>query len=211
MSARRRKKKAAQNGKKVKKKVVAGEEKTREAPAEPDLEALIKKGEERDEYLERLQRTSADYANYQKRVQREMEETRKHAAGPVALDLLGVVDNMHRAIEAAVGKLDDDFIDGFRMIEQQLLDVLKRHGVKPIEAVDQPFDPNIHDALLEVEDASLPDRTVVDELEKGYMLHERLLRPTRVRVSRQPRKEDEKSESKDGASLEHAADTQEEE
>ena len=75
----------------------------------------------------------------------------------------------------------------------------------------KPFDPNIHDALLEVEDASLPDKTVVDELEKGYMLHDRLLRPTRVRVSRQPRKEDEKSESEDGASLEHAADPQEEE
>ena len=210
MSARRRKKKADQNGKKLKKKVVAGEDKTRAAQAEPDLEALIKKGEERDEYLERLQRTSADYANYQKRIQREMEETRKHAAGPVALDLLGVVDNMHRAIEAAVGKLDEDFIDGFKMIEQQLLDVLKRHGVKPIEAVEKPFDPNIHDALLEVEDASLPDRTVVDELEKGYMLHERLLRPTRVRVSRQPRKEDEKSESEDGATLEDAADPQEE-
>jgi molecular chaperone GrpE len=200
MSARRRKMNAAKTSKKLKKKVVAGEDGTRAAPTGPDLEALIKKGEERDEYLDRLQRTSADYANYQKRIQREMEETRKHAAGPVALDLLGVVDNLHRAIEAAVGKLDDGFIDGFRMIEQQLLDVLKRHGVNPIEATLKPFDPNIHDALLEMEDASLPDRTVVDELEKGYMLHDRLLRPTRVRVSRQP-----------SASIEHAADPQEEE
>ena len=100
-----------------------------------------------------------------------------------------------------MGKLDDGFIDGFRMIEQQLLDVLKRHGVNPIEATLKPFDPNIHDALLEVEDDSLPDKTVVDELEKGYMLHDRLLRPTRVRVSRQP----------SNASTEHAADPQKEE
>ena len=98
MSARSRKKKAGKTGKKLKKKVAAGEDGTRTAPTGTDLDVLCKKAEERDEYLERLQRTSADYANYQKRIQREMDETRKHAAGPVALDLLGVLDNMHRAI-----------------------------------------------------------------------------------------------------------------
>lgn len=182
-----------------------GEAPRKSAPAQPESgeaeskdrldpafqEDLIKKAQERDEFLDRLQRTTAEFSNYQKRVQREVEETRKYAAGPVALDLLGVLDNLRRALEAAEGKLDNGFLEGFRMIETQFLDVLQKHHITPVEAVNQPFDPNYHDAMMEVVDPSLPDKTVVEELEKGYLLHDRLLRPTRVRVSRQPSPEKE--------------------
>jgi molecular chaperone GrpE len=171
-----------------------------EAPAPEEFEILREKARERDEYLDRLQRTSADFANYQKRMQREVEETRKYAAGPVALDLLGVIDNIHRAIEAASGRMDEGFLDGFKMIEEQLMDTLKKQGVAPIEALEQPFDPNFHEALMEIEDETRPDKTVVEELEKGYMIHDRLLRPARVRVSRDSSREDKKADAgpKDG-------------
>ncbi|MHC4941481.1 MAG: nucleotide exchange factor GrpE [Planctomycetota bacterium] len=170
--------------KKVKSKSAqTGAEKKAEREKKPESEDLEA---ERDEFRDRLQRTAADFSNYQKRAQRELDETRKFAASGLALDMIGVVDNFQRALEAAVGKMEEDFIKGFQMIEEQLLGMLEKHGIKPIEALGQPFDPNFHDALLEVEDPSLPDKTVKDELERGYMIHDRLLRPTKVRVSRIP-------------------------
>jgi molecular chaperone GrpE len=158
-----------------------------------DLENLRS---ERDEFRDRLQRTAADFSNYQKRSHRELEETRKYAASGLALDMIGVVDNFQRALEAAEGKMDEDFLKGFRMIEEQLLGMLAKHGIEPIEAVGKPFDPNFHDALLEAEDPDLPDKTVKDELERGYMIHDRLLRPTKVRVSRVPASADEGENAK---------------
>lgn len=142
--------------------------------------------QEIDDYRERLQRTAADFANYQKRAQREMADVKKYAASPLALDLLGILDDFQRALSAAAGKLDADFLHGFMMIEAQLRETLLKHGVKPIDALNEPFDPNVHDALMEVEDDKLPDKTVKDEIQKGYMIHDRLLRPTRVQVSRRP-------------------------
>ena len=148
------------------------------APAPGALEA------ERDSYKERLQRVTADFHNYQKRVRREMEETRKYAAGPVILDLLGVLDDLQRAVAAAEGEVDDRFLHGFRMIADRFAEVLAKHGVTPVEAEGRPFDPNLHDALMEVEDPERPDMTVVEEFVRGYRLHDRLLRPARVKVSR---------------------------
>lgn len=147
---------------------------------------LKKKAEERDEYLDRFQRSVADFSNYQKRSQREMEETRKYAAGAVALQLLEVLDNFARALSAAQGRIDDDYWKGFEMIEEQIRSVLDKHGIAPFDAEGKPFDPNFHDALFSVEDASLPDNTILEELQKGYMHYDRLLRPARVKVSKRP-------------------------
>ena len=186
---------------KGKKKADAGQE-ARAALADLEKKALEleKRALERDEFLERLQRATADFSNYQKRMQRENEEAKKYAAGPVVLDLLGVLDNLHRALEAAEGQMEDDYLTGFRMIEEQLLDMLKKHGVTPIEALEKPFDPNFHDALLEVKDGSLPDKTVVEVYEEGYLIHDRLLRPARVRVSRVPEEEPGDEDAKDRTS-----------
>ena len=145
-----------------------------EVPAKNDAEKSCREADfdemeaitaERDELLDRLKRSAADFSNYQKRMQRDSEEIRKYAASPLMKELLAVIDNLHRAIDAAAaGKLEEGFLKGFKMIEDQLSGVLGKHGVSPIEAVNKPFDPNFHDALLEVEDPSLPDKTVVEEL-----------------------------------------------
>ncbi len=155
------------------------------SPAEtPDPAAQI------DELTDKLQRKTAEFLNYQKRMQREMEDVRRFAVKPLAFDLLTVADSFERALESAegdeAGGNQDGFLEGFRMIFTQMTTAMEKSGVKPIEALNQPFDPNLHEAIMEEENPELPDRTVIDELIKGYMLHDRLLRPTTVRVSRNP-------------------------
>lgn len=190
----------------VKKAKTAADEKDAEDPA-PEKTELEKITEERDEYLDRFQRATADFANFQKRMRRDVDDARKYAATPFALELLSVIDNLERALESASQSMDDGFLQGFTMIREQILALMEKNGVTPIEAVNKPFDPNFHDALLEVEDDSLPDKTVVDELEKGYMIHERLLRPTRVRVSRVPsQKKDEDGKGASEAEPDEGAD-----
>jgi molecular chaperone GrpE len=149
-----------------------------------DLEALRARAQERDEYLDLLQRTRADFANYQKRNQKEREQERRYWNGPLVLDLLSALDNLERATAAAkqVGETGP-LVQGVAMVQSQLLDVLKRHGVTPIEALDQPFDPNLHQAVMQQPAPDKPANTVVAVLERGYMLHDRVLRPARVAVS----------------------------
>jgi molecular chaperone GrpE len=149
-----------------------------------DLEALRARAQERDEYLDLLQRTRADFANYQKRNQKEREQERRYWNGPLVLDLLPALDNLERATAAAkqVGETGP-LVQGVAMVQSQLLDILKRHGVTPIEALGQPFDPNLHQAVMQQPAPDKPPNTVVAVLERGYMLHDRVLRPARVAVS----------------------------
>jgi molecular chaperone GrpE len=150
-----------------------------------DLETLQKKAIERDEFLNLLQRTRADYANYQKRVQKENESTRRFACQPLVADLLPGLDNLERALSAAESSANPTgLLDGVRMVHQQLLDALARHGVRAIEALNKPFDPDFHEALMEQPDADRPAHTVIQELQKGYSLHDRVIRPARVIVSK---------------------------
>ncbi len=165
-----------------------------EAPAETEeLEPLE---EQVKELTDRLQRKTAEFANYQKRIQKEMDETRRYAIKPLALDLLQVLDSLERALITSADDQSEnqqgmeEFTKGFKMIYDQLMGALTSHGIVSIEAKNEPFDPNCHDAVMEEENPDLPDRTVIDELVKGYMLHERLLRPSRVRVSRIPKEQD---------------------
>ena len=161
-----------------------------------------------DEIRDRLKRVTADFANFQKRSRKEQDETRKYAAGPLALDLLGVLDSFRRALDSAEGKLDDAYLEGFRLIADQLLGLLGKHGVTPIEALNQPFDPNFHEALLEEPNSDLPDKTIVEEFETGYMHHDRLLRPTRVKVSRVPSEETPAEDGEDGSEAENDTDNE---
>jgi molecular chaperone GrpE len=156
------------------------------APAEPseDLSMLRKKAEERDEFLRLLQHVRADFANYQKRVQKEIDSTRRFAAQPLILDLLPVMDNLERALQAAeTGGGANGLLDGIRMVHQQLSAALVRHGVQPVAAVGLPFNPEVHEALLEQPSPDKPERTVLQELQRGYSLHDRVIRPARVIVS----------------------------
>ena len=131
----------------------------------------------RDRYL----RTLADFENYRKRADREKADFFKYALAGTIKDLLPVIDNFDRALEHA--DEGDDFHKGVSLIYKQLFDVLTRHGLKPIDDSGVSFDPNIHEAVVTEEDPSVPAHTVVAILQKGYYLHDRLLRPALVKVA----------------------------
>lgn len=142
---------------------------------------------ERDECRDKLLRAYAELENFRKRVQREREEDRRYAAAPLARDLFPILDNLRRAVEAAEkGGSIDDLRQGVAMVLQQAQEVLAKHHVLPIEAVGQPFDPNLHEALTQIPSEEHPPMTVVQEAERGYLLHDRVLRPAKVIVSAQP-------------------------
>jgi len=137
-----------------------------------------------DEAQDRVLRTQAELENYRRRVAREMEQERRYAAMPLLRDLLPVLDNINRAIEAAE-KSDGGggLLEGFRMVASQLEDVLGRHNCVRIEALDQPFDPNVHEAITQQPSEDHPPNTVIHETQSGYQLHDRVVRPSQVIVS----------------------------
>lgn len=160
-----------------------------DAPApEDELESLRAQlataQKERDEYLNLAQRTRADFENYQKRAQRDRQEERLYAQTPLAEDILQGLDNLERAIAAAqqAGETGP-LVQGVEMVQNQMLDILKRHGVTRIEALGQPFDPNLHQAVMQQPTAEYPPNTVVQVLQQGFMIHSRVLRPAHVAVS----------------------------
>src|ERR1044071_4102401 len=143
------------------------------------------------EYKDRLLRTLADMENMRKRTEREVADARVYGISAFARDILGVADNMHRAMQA----LDDELrvkaaeqvkalLDGVELTERELMNVLDKHGVKKIEPLKQKFDPNRHQAMFEIEDASVPSGTVVQVMQAGYLIGERVLRPALVAVSK---------------------------
>lgn len=139
---------------------------------------------ERDEYLDLLQRTRAEFENYQKRARRDLDEERRYAQLPLARELLPVLDNLQRALEAGrrAGE-KDPMAQGVALVETQLLNALRRFGVTPIEALGRPFDPMLHEAVAQEPRTDAAPDTVVGVLEPGYRLHERILRPARVVVA----------------------------
>ena len=141
------------------------------------------KGQAAD-YYGHLQRLQAEFDNFRKRSQKEKEDMAKYASERMIVAMLPVLDNFERAVEAS--KTSSDFIgfaQGVEMILRQFQNVLVKEGLAPVEAVGQPFDPNIHEAVLQVE-AEQPANTVVEELQKGYYLKDKLLRPSMVKVAR---------------------------
>jgi len=149
-----------------------------------DLETLRARAGERDQFLALLQRTKADFENYQKRMQREMAQERRYSHGSLAQDLLPVLDNLERATAAAkqAGETGP-LVQGVAMVQSQMLDLLKRHGITRIEALGQPFDPNLQQAVMQQPAPGKPANTVLQVLEQGFMIHDRVLRPARVVVS----------------------------
>ena len=142
---------------------------------------------ERDANHDRWVRASAEFENYRKRAQREAEQERQYQAFAVLRDILPGLDNLQRAIAAAeASKNVDELVRGVQMVARQFEDVLARYSVKPIDAVGKPFDPNLHEALTQVPSADHPPMTVLQEVERGYTLHDRVLRPSKVIVSTAP-------------------------
>jgi len=164
-------------------------------PAQPDAAAAPKASTSLDRELadmkDRLLRTLADMENMRKRTDREIADVKVYAISQFARDILGVADNMHRAMQALDDELrakaDDAMkalLDGVELTERELMNVLDKHGVKKLEPQGQKFDPNRHQAMFEVEDASVPNGTVVQVMQAGYTIGERVLRPALVAVSK---------------------------
>ena len=147
---------------------------------------LVQVTRQRDEYYDQLQRTRAEFANYQKRSKAQADADRVYLVVPIALDILNVLDNYDRAIESARKGGASAIADGLMMVEKQFIAALAKHGVEPIEALGQPFDANFHEAISQQPTADHPEGTVVAEFAKGYRLRDRLIRPTKVAVSVAP-------------------------
>jgi molecular chaperone GrpE len=134
-----------------------------------------------EDFRDRYLRTLADFENFRKRAEREKADFQRYALASVIRDLLPVLDNFDRALEHA--EEGDEFHKGVALIYKQLFDVLQRHGLKPISESGVRFDPNFHEAVIREEDPSVPSHTVTAVLQKGYFLHDRLLRPAMVKVA----------------------------
>jgi molecular chaperone GrpE len=149
-----------------------------------ELTATIQKLQaEKGELYDRLLRKQADLENMRKRMERENEGFRQHANADLIRALLPSLDGFDRALKHRDTRVPEDFHKGMELIYQGLLDVLKRHGLEPIEAVGQTFDPNLHQAVGTVEDVQRRDQEIVEELLPGYKLKDRLLRPSMVKVA----------------------------
>jgi molecular chaperone GrpE len=152
--------------------------------AEGELKTLREKAAKADEYYDRLLRTAADFENYRKRMERERSDLVKFGQEQLMADLILVLDNFDRALVAAGSPATaDPILDGVKLIQKQLTTVLENNGLQPIEAVGKPFNPEIHEALAQVETDRHPEGTVIAEQLKGYLLNGRLLRPAAVTVA----------------------------
>lgn len=152
-----------------------------------ELEGLRTRARERDEILDLLRRTRADFENYQKRARRERDEDSRYQHGPFALDLLLVLDDLERATAAAERAGDTGpLAQGVGLVRAMFLNVLRRHGIDPVNALGQKFDPNLHHALATRVAPGVPAETVVEVVKEGYRIHERLLRPAEVIVAVPP-------------------------
>src|SRR5678815_2703244 len=135
-------------------------------PAEADpIEELRR---EKDALQDRLLRTAAEFDNYRKRMERERGEFAAYASGEVLADLLPIIDNFERALQAPAGD-QDAFRKGIELIHKQMLDLLRKRGVKPIEARGTDFDPNFHQAVIHEPSDSHREGEVMEELQRGYL------------------------------------------
>lgn len=134
---------------------------------------------------DRLLRLSAEFENYKKRKQREIDEFKKFANETIFRQMLPVVDNLERAIASAEKNSDEGaLLDGVKMIHKDILKLLEMFSVKVVMAGNEPFDPNFHQAVTRLETDEFPENTVTTVLQNGYLLHDRLIRPAMVVVSK---------------------------
>jgi molecular chaperone GrpE len=159
--------------------------------AAPD-DQLKKVEAERDGLMQKWLLAVADLDNYRRRVQKEADQERRYASLPLARDLLPALDNLHRALEAARNGGDvNQLAQGVQMVARQFDDIFAKHSIVPIAAANKPFDPNLHQAIQQVPAPGKPPLTVLTECERGYTLHDRVVRPSTVIVSAPAEKNDE--------------------
>ena len=151
---------------------------------------------EAKENYDRFLRVTAEFENYKKRSTREMDDFRKYANQSLIMEMLAVVDNLERALNSSNGNnsIDKCMADGVNLTLKEILKIFEKFNVKAIESVGQPFDPNFHQAMMQEETDNYPEKTVITELQKGYMIHDRLLRPAMVVVAASKAKKDDNKE-----------------
>ena len=158
------------------------------ATATPDGEsattALDELRREKDALQDRLLRTAAEFDNYRKRIERERGEFAAYAAADVLADLLPIVDNLERALDAPAGSDAEPYRKGVELIQKQMLDLLRKRGVSTIDALGTDFDPNLHQAVIHEASSEHREGEVIEEMQRGYKLGDRLLRPAMVKVAR---------------------------
>jgi molecular chaperone GrpE len=158
--------------------------------ASPETQRIAQLEAEAAQYKDQALRALAEAENTRRRAQREIEDNSKYAVANIARDVLGVADNLRRALDAIppdARKADDKlekFAAGVELTERDLLSAFERHGIKRVDPLGQPFDHNLHQAVMQVDSAEHPANTVVQVLQPGYTIHGRLLRPAMVAVSK---------------------------
>jgi len=175
----------------------SGEQKTEKIVAEDhnqEIDDLKKKLEEKEkeaaDNYDKYLRAIAELDNYRKRAARERTDIIKYGKEDIIKDILPFMDSLDRALEHDTGDIKA-FKDGVALIREQLLGCLKKHGVEKIEAAGKDFDPNFHEALMQTESDQHEDNKIVSEMEKGYLLNGRLLRPSRVCICKKTNKEND--------------------
>ncbi len=151
---------------------------------EAELETLRA---ERVNYVDRLARLQAEFDNFRKRSVREQQDFRDYALAESLKSLLPILDSLDRALKTSATSVQE-YLSGIELIDKQFHDALSKLGVEPIPAEGEPFDPNLHQAVQMVDTAEVKDNHVIDELQRGYRIKDRLLRPAMVRVAHNPKK-----------------------
>ena len=153
-----------------------------------DLERVLEQTREQaDEHLRNWQRSAADFSNFKRRTDEERAVLTHFSNATLIGKLLAVLDDFDRALDNVPADAHESWVEGVRLVERKLRSVLESEGVTPIEAVGQPFDPNVHEAVLHEETTDHPDNQVIGELQRGYRLRDRVLRPSLVRVANNPK------------------------
>ncbi|KPU44126.1 protein GrpE [Oxobacter pfennigii] len=147
-------------------------------------EELAKKEKEVKEYMELAQRARAEFENYRKRASKEREQLYADITGDLIVKILPVIDNLERAMQSSSEGIDaKSLLEGITMIMNQFKDILSKEGLEEVEALNQQFDPNIHNAVMHVEDENFGDNTVVEVFQKGYKIKDKVLRHSMVKVA----------------------------
>jgi len=169
---------------------------TNQATVEPSTESSLRDQlealrNERDTHYDRWMRAQAELENFRRRARKEADELHQYQALPLARDLLPALDNLQRAIQAAnaaVANAASDvewkqLVEGLDLVARQFLDILAKHNVQPIQTGNQTFDPARHEAVAQIPSSDRPPMTILEEIEPGYMLHDRVVRPAKVMVA----------------------------
>jgi molecular chaperone GrpE len=152
--------------------------------AEPEASEIVELQRERDDYKDRWLRKGAEFENYRKRIERERREQADQAVVDILKELLLVVDDFDRALTVDAGEGGAAYRKGVELIHGKLHDLLRKQGVKAMDVLGTDFDPNVHMAVLHEESPEHREGEVIGELQKGYMLNDRLLRPAMVKVAK---------------------------